>query len=122
MSIIFHILNQKDWQAAQATGEYRPASLINEGFIHFSTNQQAVAVANTFYKGQADLLLLKVDVEKLTAPLKWEPPVGLPAPSGHTAQELFPHLYGVLNLSAVIDVIKFPLNANGIFELPEKLK
>ncbi len=122
MSTILHILNQKDWQAAQAAGKYRPPSLINEGFIHFSTNAQAVAVANSFYKGQTDLLLLKVDVEKLTAPLKWEPPVGLPAPSGHTAQELFPHLYGALNLNAVIDVINFPLNANGIFELPDSLK
>jgi uncharacterized protein (DUF952 family) len=100
MSHIYHILPRTDWHAAQAQGEYRAASLASEGFIHFSTDEQWQRVLQMFYAGRADLLLLEVDTGRLAAQLRWEPP----APNPDNSSELFPHLYGALNLDAVITV------------------
>lgn len=122
MSRIFHITGRADWAAAQAAGQYTAPSLQSEGFIHLSTVEQVIAVANSFYMGQVDLVLLSVDTGKITAPLKWEPPIGLPPPGGATDQQLFPHLYGPLNLPAVVAVINFPPGEHGRFELPEELR
>jgi uncharacterized protein (DUF952 family) len=116
--MILHITSKQDWSSAQAKGEYTAPSLAAEGFIHFSTDQQAVNVANAFYKGRTDLVLLVVDEAKLTAELKWEAPAGPPADNISQA-DLFPHLYGPLNLNAVASVLDFqPDPTNGTFTLP----
>jgi uncharacterized protein (DUF952 family) len=119
MTTIFHIATKMDWDAAGAAGEYAPASLPTEGFIHCSTAEQVIPVANQFYRGQADLLLLVIDTEKLAARLEYEapsPPDGSPPP---TSAELFPHLYGALNLDAVAQAVEFPPGEDGAFVLPD---
>ena len=63
--IVFHIVKVLIWEAAKATGEYRPASLESEGFIHFSKVEQVVATANRFYRGQDGLVLLEVSCDRL---------------------------------------------------------
>ncbi len=116
MSIVLHIIAQKDWENAKAAGVYRPSSLASEGFIHCSTIHQAVRTANTFFKGTPGLALLCIDERKLAAPCRWEDPAEGP---GHSeAGEKFPHIYGALNLAAVIDVVAFPCGEDGRFELP----
>jgi uncharacterized protein (DUF952 family) len=117
--MILHITSKQEWSAAQAEGEYAAPSLSTEGFIHFSTDKQAVHVANAFYKGRADLVLLVVDEVKLSAELKWEAPAGPPAANISSA-DLFPHLYGPLNLDAVASVLDFqPDPVSGNFTLPK---
>ncbi|GMV32824.1 MAG: DUF952 domain-containing protein [Chloroflexi bacterium] len=116
--MILHIASKQDWSSAQAKGEYAAPSLATEGFIHFSTDKQAVHVANAFYKGRKDLVLLVVDESKLAAELKWEAPAGPPA-ENISQSDLFPHLYGPLNLTAVASVLDFqPDPATGAFTLP----
>jgi uncharacterized protein (DUF952 family) len=116
---ILHITTQLEWQAAQAAGHYEAPSLQSEGFIHFSTAEQVVRVANAFYTGQTDLVLLVVNPERLSAQLRWEDPAH-PGVSMATGQsEIFPHLYGPLNLDAVLRVVQFPANSDGTFQLPD---
>ncbi len=116
--MILHITSKQDWSAAQAKGEYTAPSLDTEGFIHFSTDKQAIHVANAFYKGHTNLVLLVVDESKLASELKWEAPAGPPAENISQA-DLFPHLYGPLNLNAVISALNFPPDpATGTFTLP----
>lgn len=118
---IYHITSRADWQGAQATGSYSPASLSSEGFIHFSTREQVVTVANAFYRGQLDLVLLVVDAARLTAALRFEGPVH-PADSDQPPppqDALFPHLYGALHVDAVTQVLDFPPDADGMFVFPE---
>lgn len=110
--MILHITSKEDWSAAQARGEYTAPSLATEGFIHFSTDKQALHVANAFYKGRADLVLLAVDETRLKPEVKWEPPAGPPAESISEA-DLFPHVYGPVNLDAVASVSDFPPDADG---------
>jgi uncharacterized protein (DUF952 family) len=125
--LIFHITSRLEWQAAQARGDYRAPSLETEGFIHMSTSKQVVHVANAFYRGQSDLVLLVVDETRITlsevegrSQVKWEAPAGSPA-SGISQNDKFPHVYGPLNLDAVIDILDFNPDADGNFQLPASL-
>jgi uncharacterized protein (DUF952 family) len=113
MQTIFHIAQRAEWEQAAPTGAYRPASLASEGFIHCSTAAQVPGVANAFYRGQGDLLLLVIDPARLHAPLREEPPAEDPA-----SEARFPHIYGPLNVDAVVRVVPFVPDAAGRFSLP----
>ena len=104
--MIFHITAQSAWQVAQAEGTYQAPSLKTEGFIHFSTESQVVATANRFYRGKTDLVLLSVEPSRLKPELRYE---------DTASHGTFPHLYGPLNLDAVVDVRLFSPDADGQF-------
>lgn len=108
---IYHITSHTSWSAAQAAGTYAADSLATQGFIHLSKADQVLRVANFLYKGQSGLVLLVVDPGRLTAELRWEPGTDKP-------DELFPHIYGLLNLDAVLRVVDFPPAPDGTFNLP----
>lgn len=92
--MIFHVVTEQDWQAAKQQGYYEAPSFKTEGFIHTSKAEQVQGVLDRYYKGKSNLILLHIDETKLTATLKYEL-----APS---VQEEFPHIFGRLNLEAVI--------------------
>lgn len=118
--MIFHITTQKDWKKACKEGEYNAPSLKMDGFIHCSTIKQTVDTANIFFKGQQGLVLLCIDENKLKPECKYEyPSDGDSHYSG--VGNLFPHIYGSINISAVIKVVDFSPNQNGIFELPHEI-
>ena len=105
MTHILHITTPADWQAALEAGLYHAVSLESEGFIHCSIAQQIAATANRFYAGQSDLLLLHIDPQALAAELRWEAADG----------QDFPHIYGPVNLDAVVEVEAFNPDADGSF-------
>lgn len=118
-SIILHITPQTDWLAAVEQGVYQTQSLTKEGFIHCSKPSQVVDVANTWYQGMRGLVLLVIEPEKLREELRWEPPAHPhPGQASSLEEDLFPHIYGPLNLDAVKKVIQFEPDANGTFSLP----
>lgn len=110
--MIFHIAQRKAWEQARGKGEYRVESLLTEGFIHLSTQSQFLRVANFLFKGETDLVLLEVDEKLLKCELRYDP----------VGDEKFPHLYGPLNLEAVLRVHEFPVQADGSFQAPAALK
>lgn len=111
--IIFHITKRIEWEEALRAGEYRAASLSTQGFIHCSTSEQVVRVANLLFAGQCDLLLLCIEVEELEAKVRYENCEG--------EQDLFPHVYGSINLDAVVDVVDFNPAQDGRFQLPSEI-
>lgn len=117
---ILHLVANETWLAAVKGGAYHADSLSTEGFIHCSKPSQIVDVANNFYRGQQGLVLLVIDPSRLEAELKWEPPAE-PAPTEARAGDLFPHVYGPLNLDAVVKVLKFKPLAGSTFSLPPDL-
>ena len=130
MTRIFHITPHAAWEAARLEGSYRPALLVTEGFIHFSQAHQVLQVANAFYAGQPGLALLEVETSLLRAELRWEPPTGPPVETSEVsgtlevsgpADGLFPHLYGPLDLDAVLAVHDFSPGPDGLFSLPTTL-
>ena len=113
MTTILHIVRKEAWDQAITAGSYQGDTLASEGFIHCSTPEQIIPVANRFYRGQTGLALLVIDRDRVQAPIRDENLEG-----GDT---LFPHIYGPLNLNAVVDVIDFPPRADGVFALPDDL-
>ena len=109
--MILHITKITEWEQAKAKGIYYSNTLDSEGFIHCSTTQQIEKTANTFFANQTGLILLCIDAEKVQSEIKYEA----------VGEEKFPHIYGALNIDAVIDAIAFPPDANGKFKLPPKL-
>lgn len=96
---VFHIALAADWAAARVAGDYRVSTLgrtlDEEGFLHASRRHQVDAVRASFYDDPSlDLLLLEIDPARLTSALVLEVPDG--------ADEAFPHVYGPLDLSAVV--------------------
>ena len=112
MSVIFHITQSQQWEEAKQLKSYRGDTLDSEGFIHCSTLPQVVKSANKFFVGKKGLLLLWIDSEKVQAEVKYE----------YAAGEDYPHIYGPLNIDAVLKVIEFEAGADGKFELPEELR
>lgn len=105
---IVHLCPQTVWLAALSSGEYRPASLDSEGFIHCSRPEQVTAVANRFYRGLTGLVLLWIDPRQVAAEIRWEPADG----------QVFPHIYGSLNITAVLAVREFDPGPDGVFYQP----
>ncbi len=94
--MIYHVVTEANWQNALQQGFYEAVSLAREGFIHTSKAEQVAGVLERYYQKQTNLFLLHIDETKLTAPLKYEL-----APS---VNEEFPHIFGRLNLDAVVKV------------------
>jgi uncharacterized protein (DUF952 family) len=118
VAMVLHILGRSEWEIAQRKGFYSPRSLEVEGFIHCSTVAQIIETANLFYRGRQDLLVLRIDERKLISRLEFE----APATAGDQRPEtLFPHIYGRLNLDAVIDAVDLPCEPDGTFRLPSAL-
>ncbi|MDZ7956602.1 MAG: DUF952 domain-containing protein [Aulosira sp. DedQUE10] len=112
MKTILHITQRKQWEQAKIIGSYRADSLDTEGFIHCSESSQIVKVANRFFINQKGLVILFIDSDKVQAEIRYEE-----AEIG----ELFPHIYGELNIDAVFQVIGFESGDDGLFELPQEL-
>jgi uncharacterized protein (DUF952 family)/GNAT superfamily N-acetyltransferase len=115
------LTNSATWIEAQQQGFITAPSLTAEGFIHCSTEHQMHDVANKYYRGATDMVLVHIDPAALTCPLKWEPPAHIDGSPSLPTEPLFPHIYGVINLDAVIRVIDFPSNLDGSFDLPAQL-
>lgn len=101
------MVQRDEWTAAKLTGLYRPEAFDAEGFIHCSTPAQVIAVANRHYPGQSGLVLLYIDSDKVDAEIVYENLYG--------GQELFPHIYGALNVDAVTRVEDFEPDPDGQF-------
>ena len=116
--MIYHLTSRQAWREAQSLGEYRAESLESEGFIHCSTETQILPVAEKYYKGQPGILLLRIDPSLLSSELRWEPPSGGSPPPGVPEGELFPHIYGPINLDAIVNVYSLDSNPDGSYKLP----
>lgn len=117
-ALILHIAHQDAWEEAEQDGWYCPASLPAEGFIHCSTAEQLIEVANRFYRGQTGLILLTIDASRVQAPIRYESPINPDGSAPTATTALFPHIYGPLNADAVVAVDPFPPDGDGLFRLP----
>ena len=93
---IYHVTSQIEWEQAKKEGEYKPAGYDKEGFIHCSIERQVAGVLDRFYKGQSGLVKLKIEKAKVSRPVLFELAADL--------DELFPHIYGALNIDSVVEV------------------
>jgi len=108
---IYKICSASAWREAERQGVYHgSADDIRDGFIHFSLPSQLAETARKHFLGQTALFLIEVDADALGDALRWEPSRG---------DELFPHLYGELDLGAVTNVLDMHTRADGSHDIPE---
>lgn len=112
MAMIYHLAFKKDWDQAQTRGEYRQSTkgrtLEEQGFIHGCAKPAQVdQVANAFYRGDSNLLVLIIDEAKVRSEVRHDPVPGFDTP--------LPHIYGPLNPDAVIDAVPLEAGTDGQF-------
>ena len=100
----------KNWPEIEKTGVYDPDSLKVDGFIHCTRANQLFFVANKFYDDHHMLLWL-IDPTRLTSPVKYE---------GTLNSNLYPHVYGPINMSAVIDKKEMKPNRDRTYDIPQE--
>lgn len=96
MPIIYHVTTTPEWTIARQNGFYETPSLKTEGFIHCSEEHQVAGVLERYFAGREELIKLVIDTDKLTSRYvqEWSPSV----------MDTFPHIYGPVNLDAVLKV------------------
>lgn len=111
MRTIYKICPAPAWREAERQGVYRgSADDLRDGFIHFSVALQVAATARKHFFGQTGLFLIAVDADALGDTLRWEP---------SRDDQLFPHLYGDLDLGAVVAVLDMRARSDGFHDIPE---
>jgi uncharacterized protein (DUF952 family) len=96
---IYHVASSADWAAATRAGTYtissRGRTLEQEGFIHAAREDQVPGVLARFYADVSEpLVVLEIDTDRLDVPWREDP----------VEDDTFPHIYGPLTTSAVVDV------------------
>lgn len=110
--LIYKIFRQEEWKALCDAGQSDGAPVdLADGYIHFSTANQAAETAAKHFAGEEDLMLLAVEAEDLGAALKWEPSRG---------GALFPHLYAPLKLENLHWALPLSLE-HGVHQFPDQL-
>lgn len=103
--IILHCLRKDTWEAIKDKPVFGEESVAAEGFIHCSSIEYFWRVAPNFRDIADELALLCIDTEKLTSPLKWE--------DGDNSGREYPHIYGPVNLDAVVAVLPYRKDKDG---------
>jgi len=96
MALIFHVAQAEDVDNAAESGRYQCDSLSSEGFIHCCKPEQLQGVIERYYSSVKGLLLMHIDGDALHSDLVFENTVG--------GDELFPHVYGEINMDAVVQI------------------
>jgi uncharacterized protein (DUF952 family) len=94
MAIIYHVTSKEEWEEGKRKGAYVAGSLEKEGFIHCSEEHQVKGVLERYFRARTGLVKLIIDTTRLSSRLQYD----------HSASvnEAFPHIYGPINLDAVI--------------------
>ncbi|MBB5517261.1 DUF952 domain-containing protein [Amphiplicatus metriothermophilus] len=112
-TVLYRLIAAEDWATAQDSGEVPwNADDRRDGFLHLSTEAQALETARRHYAHVENLLALEVDADRLAHPLRWE----LAPKRG----EKFPHLYGPLPVAAVRRVRRLARDAEGGFRFADE--
>jgi len=98
MSVIYHLTTTAEWESAKEKGFYESPALKEEGFIHCSEERQVSGVIKRYFSGKSNLVKLRIDTDKLTSQLIYD--------WSNAVEDTFPHIYGNINLDAVVNVEK----------------
>ncbi len=104
MATLFHLVSEAEWAVCCDGAAYTPARFVQDGFVHCSPDPETtLAVARSYFSQAAGrILLLVIDSDRLSCPVRFEAPAPLPGGDGHrTPGTLFPHVYGPIPIKAL---------------------
>lgn len=105
--ITYHLLPRETWEQLDRRAPYRPGSLAREGFIHCTDGEaELMATANRYYRSDPrPYVALALDRARIAAPVRYDDPA-----------QMYPHVYGPLNLDAVLEARAVCRAADGAFQ------
>jgi uncharacterized protein (DUF952 family)/ABC-type multidrug transport system ATPase subunit len=103
--LIYHIVLPKVWEEFKDKEFYEAESLGTEGFIHCSDADQVNAVLQRYYKDATDLVILSIDLDRLS---------NKPVYEKSTSDDLYPHVYAPINMEAIVAVQTIKPNSYGL--------
>ena len=104
--MIYHIAIQTEWDDHAGSSEYAPLAYRKEGFIHCCDFHQLMSVANGYFPGRDDLVVLELVPTRLKPETRYE----------QSGSERFPHIYGLINKEAINRTVTVQCNSDGLFE------
>ena len=108
--IAYKIMSSTELEQMQRDGLFRGSPVdVADGYIHLSCGSQLAATLDKHFSGVNGLALAAVDLSRLGAAVRWEPARG---------GQLFPHIYGVLTMDAVVSVVPLERTPDGAVKLP----
>jgi len=107
--LIFHLVKKKDWKEQKKEARYHPEVLDSKGFIPCSSGNNIEEIANRLFRGERRILLIVINTTLIEPELKYE--------QNMEGGVSYPHIYGPLNLDAVIDKIELVPEEDGSFEI-----
>lgn len=110
---VYVLTERSHWEQAQKTGLYTDRSLKKIGFIHAMNYDEILTVANAFYLTREDLVLIQINPTKLKAKVSYEAPYIKLAV--FKKEDKFPHIYGAIDLKAVVKTVEVELGKNGLY-------
>ena len=103
--MIYHIAAQEEWDCQSAESKYAPRTYEKEGFIHCCDLHQLESVANRYFQGSDNLLVLELVPAWLEPETRYE----------QSGNERYPHVYGPINKDAINRSIRVQCSADGLF-------
>jgi uncharacterized protein (DUF952 family) len=109
LRLTFHGTPKEYYERLDPNQPYIPREFEQDGFIHCTDGREAVSIILTiiYRKEPGEWLVLYIDKDKVTAPIKVEDPAGI-----------YPHIYGPLNREAIVAVAEIGRSPEGVFLLP----
>lgn len=110
---LYRLILPEQWKQAVRNGFFEGAATDRaDGFIHLSTARQVIQTARRWFSGTPELVLLRLDRDRLAGTVRLEE-------SSHGG--LYPHLYGLLPIEAVMEIWDLPLNGDLHFVFPTEI-
>lgn len=111
--IIIHTVLEEFWNNCSGKEFYGDSSM-DDGFIHCSTFDTVLDVANSHFRNCGQVLLVCIDTDEVISEIKWE--------DLKNCGIKFPHIYGLLNMTAIVDTLKIDKDNSGNFYLPDEIQ
>jgi uncharacterized protein (DUF952 family) len=110
MEHIYILVRPNTWEIAQKSRLFYEVSLANEGFIHACEWRQLDRVANAYFGDADPLVLAAINPARVKPPVRWE--------ESRSTGDIYPHIYGPLNMDAVTEVLTLQRGEEGRFTIP----
>ena len=107
--LIFHVVKKEDWKSQKKDSRYHPDSLDSEGFIHCASGNNIEDVTNRLYEGETNVLLIIINTTLVEPEIRYE--------SSDDSDTKYPHIYGPLNMDAVVDKIELAAEDDGSYKI-----